>query len=116
MDDLWTVDGRSVVNTVVMTGLATRVPREVDELIIKLRSKILQDENLANLFAHQIPVSIIAQQSFGRTRRHPDDKGALIILDDRVDEFMHRYLCLSRYDQLDMLLDRLGKFFGGNLC
>ncbi len=67
-------------------------------------------------FTHQIPVSIIAQQSFARTRRHLDDKGALIILDDRVDEFMHSYLCLSRYSQLDMLLDKLGEFFGGNVC
>lgn len=112
----WTIDGRSVVNTVVLTGLAMRVPREADEIIFRHRSRILQDEYLAKLFANQIPLSIIADQSFGRTRRNPEDKGALIILDDRVDEFLQRRLWLSRYSILNDLLSDYEKFFGSNVC
>lgn len=107
----WVVNGRSIVSTVVLVGLAMRVPREVDEYIQKVKAKQLQDENMASLFMHQIPLSIVAEQAYGRTRRHPEDRGALIILDDRVDPYMQKRLWLSRYTKLDNLLTDLEQFF-----
>ena len=100
----WTRNGRSVVNTVILAGLSTKVPREEEELIFRHRAKLFNNQKVASLFANQLPLYIMAKQALGRTIRHREDRGALFILDNRVDPFLHRSLALSRFSQFDEMV------------
>ncbi|MCY3410507.1 MAG: DEAD/DEAH box helicase [Candidatus Heimdallarchaeota archaeon] len=112
----WVKDGESLVSTVILTGLAMRVPMDTNAIIDHHRARILQDKETAQLFANQIPLAILAEQAFGRTIRSRDQKGALIILDDRVDSYLQRTLWLSRYTSRDELLMEFSSFWEGKEC
>ena len=109
----WVRDVNSLVSTVVFTGLSFNPPREEEEIILNVRTKVLGKKSIAALFDQQIPMIIRAKQALGRCIRGRDDKGAIIILDQRADEFLHYYLGLSRYRKLDQIIFDLEKFFTG---
>ena len=110
----WVVDGKSIVNMVIFTGISSMVPQEEIDLLNRIRDNIIQDKKISRLFQNQIPLYNQAKQAMGRVIRGVEDKGVLIILDHRADDFLHRHLWLYRYSKINELIEDVGEFYKHN--
>lgn len=107
----WVVKGKSIVNMVIFAGISSMVPQEEIELIIRVRENIIRDKRASQLFQNQIPLYIQAKQAMGRLIRGIKDKGALVILDHRANDFLHHQLWLYRHSMIKELTEDLREFF-----
>lgn len=107
----WVVKGKSIVNMVIFAGISSIVPQDEIDLLNRVRDNIIKDKEVSRLFQNQIPLYNNAKQAMGRVIRGIEDKGVLIILDHRADNFLHHHLWLYRYSRINELTDDISKFF-----
>ena len=71
----------------------------------------LGDVSVAKLFNQMIPTMIRAKQALGRTIRNPNDRGGILFLDNRTDQFLQQHLLLARYTKFQDCLEDVQQFF-----
>ncbi|MCE7735437.1 MAG: hypothetical protein GPJ54_11205, partial [Candidatus Heimdallarchaeota archaeon] len=67
----------------------------------------------AKAFEQDIPLYMSVQQAFGRTTRASHDRGVMVILDFRAQNYLHRALNLVRYTTKRYLYEKINNFFDG---
>ena len=109
----WTTHKASMVSTVVLAGLGTYAP-DGDEVIENWKAKLYGKLNseMRDHFLYRFPLHTAVIQGFGRAIRRDADRGALVVLDYRADDFLVGAMHLKRVDQ-QMLAQKFHDFFMG---
>ena len=109
----WTKHKASMVSTVVLAGLGTYAP-DGDEVIETWKAKLYGKlgSEMRDHFLYRFPLHTAAIQGFGRAIRRDADRGALVVLDYRADEFLVGAMHLKRVDR-EMLVQKFHGFFMG---
>lgn len=104
---------QSLISMTVFAGLPY-IPPQKDNIIMKrARASAAGNPNAAKAFEQNIPLFMAVKQAFGRTTRARHDRGAMVILDFRAQNYLHKALGLLRYTTKRYMYDKLENFFEG---
>ena len=99
----------SSLGLVIFAGLPFPAPStETDYLQNEYQKKF--GTELTKVFLTRLPIILHLMQGVGRTTRNPDEKGALVVLDNRAISFQEE-LKLRMYKRVDQLEKDLKLFF-----
>jgi DNA excision repair protein ERCC-2 len=99
----------SSLGLVIFAGLPFPAPSTETDYLQKEYQKRFGSE-LTKVFLTRIPIILHLMQGVGRTTRKPNEKGALVVLDNRAISFQAE-LKLRMYKKLDQLNEDLRAFF-----
>jgi DNA excision repair protein ERCC-2 len=99
----------SSLGLVIFAGLPFPAPSTETEYLQKEYQKRFGSE-LTNVFLTRLPIILHLMQGVGRTTRNPDERGALVVLDNRAINFQGE-LKLRMYKRVDQLENDLRLFF-----
>ena len=99
--------GNSLISMVIMAGLPFSPPSKDKAIVMQAMTHAARDKRAAKQFMIQIPLERKVRQAFGRTIRSNQDRGALVILDYRAQDYLKQSLKLTRVRNIEQLKERL---------
>ncbi|MCH8907171.1 MAG: hypothetical protein IH840_08790 [Candidatus Heimdallarchaeota archaeon] len=107
------VEGISLLSVVIFAGLPIAPPSKDQTIVKRAYMQASHNPRAADEFMRAIPLERAVRQAYGRTIRAMHDKGALVILDYRAEQYLKKLLQLEKYISLKRLNDDLTGFFEG---
>ncbi|MFV2016346.1 MAG: helicase C-terminal domain-containing protein [Candidatus Heimdallarchaeota archaeon] len=95
----------------MMTGLPYSPPSTDKVIISQAMTHAARGKKVAKQFMMKIPLEWKVRQVFGRTIRTNKDRGALVILDYRAQDYLKKSLKLTRVRNLEQLKERLNLLY-----
>jgi DNA excision repair protein ERCC-2 len=105
--------GKSLISMVIFAGLPFTPPSDDRVVVQRAMQRAARDKRAARQFMQAIPLSRKVRQAYGRTIRAETDRGALVILDFRAEQYLMKELKLLRLTSIGRVTDLLIAFFEG---
>ncbi|MHA2171098.1 MAG: helicase C-terminal domain-containing protein [Candidatus Kariarchaeaceae archaeon] len=105
--------GKSLISMVIFAGLPFVPPSDDKVVVQRTMQRAARDKRAARQFMQIIPLSRKVRQAYGRTIRADTDRGALVILDFRAEQYLMKELKLLRLTSMDRVTELLKGFFKG---
>ncbi|MCE7734433.1 MAG: DEAD/DEAH box helicase family protein [Candidatus Heimdallarchaeota archaeon] len=103
--------GNSLISMVIMAGLPFSPPSKDKAIVRQAMTHAARDKKAAQQFMMQIPLERKVKQAFGRTIRTNKDRGALVILDYRAQDYLKKSMKLTRVRNMEQLKGRLNELY-----